>query len=212
MRRRSYKPVLYLYLEAKKAHLATESHYLNNIAREYDIKVQPFSSLSKLKVAIKNKERNDLVVAVIDVDVDGGNKGVSLQAREKEILKIGKAIPEIEIYLSNRFWENWVVYHFKDYSRFAESADDSPIPDYLKHKDWYTKNRTHLLETLPVAMDRSRNRRRNLGRQWDNHFEDQLPTIYPGFLKQMYDSGAFSYVDLLVEKIISQYENRSKDN
>lgn len=198
---RKLSPVLYLYVEAKKAKETTEYLYFSSLSRTLNYSLKVYDNLNTFKKETKNKLKQDVVAAVIDFDVDGSNLQNSLSSREKSILEIQSKVADVHIYLSNRFWENWIVYHFEDYNRFEEDAFKLPIPSYKKDKNWYYTNMPILLSEMETAKKRAKQRRTRLAQLFPAHCSDELPKLDHGNLKKMYESQAFSYVDILIGEL-----------
>lgn len=201
MRNRSLKPALYLYVEAKKEKETTEYLYFSLLSRHLDYVLKPYSNLNKLKRESKNKQKNDIIAAVIDMDVDQNNLANSLNSREKAILDIQSKIPNILIIISNRFMENWIVYYFEDCNRFEEDSYRLPIPSYHKNRTWYLDNEQTLISEIEVAKKRAKQRRIQLTQICPCHCLDGTPALQIGSIKTLYESQAFSYMDILIDAL-----------
>lgn len=201
MKKRALVPVLYLYAEAVKVKNTTEYLYFSALSRYLNYALKPYDNLNAMQKDVKNKQKQDIVVAVVDFDVDQNNLAHSLNAREKSILAIQKKVPDVQIVLSNRFWENWIVYHFEDCSRFEEDVFKLPIPFYSKDKSWYLSNMPALFAEMENAKSRAKRRRSSLISAFPIHQKDSFPILKLGSIKALHDSQAFTYVDVLIEKL-----------
>lgn len=202
---RFQKKVIHIYVESKQKKISSEKWYfqalerqLENVTFEFYHKHTQFRTLAK-----KNKNANEYFAAVLDVDIDYNNIEASKKTRMDIIERFAKT-PNVEVYLSSRCWENWLVAHFQSFNTFTTNNTEFPIPDYKKQRDWYTSNRDLLLISLLEAVQRCAQQRIIAYR--DNNISLN-PKNIPDFtqralaLRIIEDCNPISYIDLFIEKI-----------
>ncbi|MGR5963360.1 RloB domain-containing protein [Bacillus paranthracis] len=172
--------------------------HLDNVTFEFYTKQTEFRRLAK-----KNKNEDECFVAVLDVDIDYKNLEVSKKAR-MDIIELFAKSPNVEVYLSSRCWENWLIGHFVDFNQYTTNDTHIPIPDYKKQRKWYTANQDLLMATLNMAIQRCVKQRR-VG--YDHNCIpadcDEIPDlkIRSLSLKIIELCNPISYIDILIKKI-----------
>jgi|GEM_PF-4217436 len=205
---RFIKKAFHIYVECKSKKKSSEIWYFQCLSRNlsnitfvyYHNKNQFFTN------ARKNKDEKVFFVAILDVDLDYNNLNLSINARKEVIDQFLKK--DIEVYLSSRCWENWLVNHFEEFNVFTSNGTKIPIPNYEKKREWYTTNYQILNESLPLAVRRSHELR---SKQYDNQLIDFDTGTLPSYddnkivLLIIEHFNPISYVDLFISKLF--YEN-----
>lgn len=203
------KKIFHLFVESKDKN-ASEFWYFQLLDRKFDNVT--FSLYHKeqafIKEARKKKTKSDeFFIAVLDSDVDYNNLQISITARTKKITTIASSAPNIQVYMSSRCWENWLVNHFRIFNQHTNNGTSFPIPDYVKKKDWYTKNQQVLLSSLDQAIDRCKEQRNNVYRNKSISIPiNDLPDFsqHNICLNIVANCNPISYIDLLFELVIRE--------
>lgn len=196
------KKTLYIYVEANSKN-NTETAYFNLLKQEYsNVNIQTLTKFKALKDKIK-KNSSDRYIAVLDGDVDYNNKTKSIENRTQEIYNISKNT-RIEVFISNRCWENWLILHFKKTFKPTHSNSDIDIEGYEKKTSWYTKNRKNLIENLNEAIERSKQMRELAYKDSDLDLDvNDLPDLSSKTqIRKILDLNPITFIDLLVEDIM----------
>ncbi|PGX09285.1 RloB domain-containing protein [Bacillus sp. AFS033286] len=202
---RSPKKVIHIYVECKQKKICSEKWYfqalerqLENVTFEFYEKHTQFRKLAK-----KNDDANEYFAAILDVDIDYNNIEASKKAR-MDIIELFADTPNVEVYLSSRCWENWLVAHFQSFNTFTTNNTEFPIPDYKKKREWYTSNRDLLLSSLLEAVQRCAKQRVIAYRDYNIPLK---PEEIPDFtqralaLRIIENCNPISYIDLFIEKV-----------
>lgn len=203
---KSIKKIFHLYAESNNKNVS-EFWYFQVLDREFDNVsfVYYNNEQSFIKEANKKKKKSDeFFIAIMDSDIDYNNVAVSVAARTKTITRLAKSSPNIDICLSSRCWENWLVKHFQIFNQHTINNTNIPIPDYSKKRSWYTKHQKVLLSTLADAVARCKKQREIL---FSNNGISFAVDELPDFSQQstctflINNCNPLSYMDLIIEKI-----------
>lgn len=203
IRQLELKPKLYIFTNCLKKNCSTEIWYLNILKRKYRftfeniIKVDDFLKKSKSR----NSELGKIYyIAIIDVDIDYNDLENSIKARCHDL---GKLFSNDKIYvvLSNRCFENWLVYHFSDWNQYTTNCTKIPILQYEKKSNWFMKNDSYLINTIEIAQQRARKRRACTDIDIKD-FNDLNQNYKKEIISLMVNTNPFTNFDLLIDELV----------
>lgn len=202
---RSPKKIFHIYVECKQTKLSSEVWYFQILQRALKNVVFNYyhSDVKFRKLAKTTKDSNQYFVAVLDVDIDYNCVEKSKKDRVDIIQKFANS-PNVEVYISSRCWENWLVSHFQIFNTFTVKDTPIPIPDYRKKREWYTSNQKNILDSMVVAVERCKKQRFNA---YENNEILIANNILPDLkdrklcLQIVENCNPISYMDILIEKI-----------